>query len=46
MRGLTLVMGKALLGKPDEVQIREIEGHISIIFELRITKEDLGKVNR
>ena len=46
MRELILVMGKALLDKPDEVQIREIEGHISIIFELRIAKEDLGKVNR
>jgi len=38
--------GKALLDKPDEVQIREIGGHTSIIFELRIAKEDLGKVNR
>ena len=46
MRGLTLVMGKALLGKPDEVQIREIEGDLSIIFEIRIAKEDLRKFNR
>ena len=46
MRELTLVMGNTLLDKPDGVQIREIEGDLSIIFELRIAKEDLGKVNR
>jgi len=46
MRELILVMGNNLLDKPDEVQIREIKGDLSIIFERRIAKEDLGKVNR
>ena len=46
MRELILVRGNTLLDKPDEVQIREIEGDLSIIFELRIAKEALGKVNR
>ena len=46
MRELILVMGNTLLDKPDEVQIREIEGDLSIIFEIRIAKEDLRKFNR
>ena len=46
MRELILVMSNTLLDKPDEVEIREIEGDLSTIFELRIAKEDLGKVNR
>ena len=44
MSELILVMAKALVDKPDEVEIREIEGDVTVIFELRVAKEDLGKV--
>ena len=37
-------MAKALVDKPDEVEVREIEGDVTTIFELRVAKGDLGKV--
>ena len=36
MRELILVMAKVLVNKPDEVEVREIEGDVSVIFELRV----------
>ena len=44
MKELVLVMARALVDKPDEVEIREIEGDITTILELKVAKEDLGKV--
>jgi len=44
MKELILVMAKALVDKPDDVKIREIEGDVTTILELRVAKEDLGKV--
>ena len=44
MKELILVMAKALVDKPDEVEIREIEGDVTTILELKVAKEDLGKV--
>ena len=44
MKELILVMAKALVDKPDEVEIREIEGDVSTILELKVAKDDLGKV--
>ncbi len=37
-------MVKSLVDNPDNVQIREIEGEKSTILELKVTKEDIGKV--
>ncbi len=37
-------MVKSLVDHPDKVEIREIEGEKSTIFELKVTKEDIGKV--
>ena len=36
MRELILVMAKVLVDKPDEVEIIEIVGDISVVFELRV----------
>ena len=36
MSELILVMAKVLVDKPDEVEIIEIAGDISVIFELRV----------
>ena len=44
MKELILVMARALVDKPDEVEINEIEGDVTTILELRVAKEDLGKV--
>ena len=44
MKELVLVMAKALVDKPDEVEIREIEGDVTTILELKVAKDDLGKV--
>ena len=41
---LILVMAKALVDKPDEVEIREVEGDVTTILELKVAKDDLGKV--
>jgi len=44
MKELILVMARALVDKPDEVEIKEIEGNVTTILELKVAKEDLGKV--
>ena len=44
MKELVLVMARALVDKPDEVEIKEIEGDVTTILELKVAKEDLGKV--
>ena len=44
MRELILVMAKSLVDKPDEVEIKEIEGDVTTILELKVAKDDLGKV--
>ncbi len=35
---------KLIVDKPDHVEIREIPGERVIIYEVRVAKEDLGKV--
>ncbi|HIC08441.1 MAG TPA: KH domain-containing protein, partial [Aquificales bacterium] len=30
--------------KPDQVQVREIEGERTVVIELRVAPEDLGKI--
>ena len=37
-------MVKALVDNPEEVVIKEVEGEKSTILELRVTKDDIGKV--
>ena len=41
---LVAYMVKSLVDHPGEVEIREIEGEKSTILELKVTKEDIGKV--
>ena len=35
---------KAIVDKPENVEIRNIEGETSTVLELRVAKEDVGKV--
>ena len=44
MKSLVMTMVKALVDKPDEVSLREVEGEKTTVLELRVAKEDLGKV--
>jgi predicted RNA-binding protein YlqC (UPF0109 family) len=43
-KDLVEYMVKSLVDDPESVQIREIEGEKSTILELKVTKEDIGKV--
>ncbi len=44
MGELVKVIAKALVDNPDEVFISEIEGSQSLIVELKVAPEDMGKV--
>ena len=44
MRDLILLIAKSLVDKPDEVDLQEIEGEKTTVLELRVAKDDLGKV--
>jgi len=37
-------MVKSLVDHPEQVELREIEGEKSTILELKVVKEDIGKV--
>jgi predicted RNA-binding protein YlqC (UPF0109 family) len=37
-------MARALVDNPDQVRVSEIEGEQTSVIELRVAKEDLGKV--
>ncbi|CAI2719047.1 KH domain-containing protein [Nitrospina watsonii] len=44
MKDLIEVIAKALVDHPEEVTIREVEGEKTTVLELRVAKDDLGKV--
>lgn len=44
MKDLIEYIAKALVDKPEEVLVREIGGEQTSVIELRVAKEDLGKV--
>ncbi|TCT16977.1 RNA-binding protein with KH domain [Natranaerovirga pectinivora] len=44
MKELVEVIAKALVDKPDEVTVKEIEGERSIVIELKVDPEDMGKI--
>ena len=44
MRDLIFYIAKALVDQPDEVSVAEIEGNQTSVLELKVAKEDLGKV--
>lgn len=44
MKELLETIAKSLVDYPDEVIVNEIEGEKSIILELRVAKDDMGKV--
>ncbi len=44
MKELLEYLAKALVDNPDDVQIEVIEGERSVILQLRVNPEDIGKV--
>ena len=44
MKELIKYIARSLVDNPDEVQVNEIEGEQTSVLELRVAKEDLGKV--
>ena len=43
-KDLVEYMVKCLVDNPDAVKLKEVEGEKSIILELKVEKEDVGKV--
>ncbi len=44
MKELLLLIAKALVDNPEEVSVNEVEGEQSIILELKVARDDMGKV--
>ncbi|HEX9062350.1 MAG TPA: KH domain-containing protein [Clostridia bacterium] len=44
MKELLETIARALVDFPDEVSVNEVEGERSIILELKVSKDDMGKV--
>ena len=44
MGHLVEIIAKALVDNPNEVQVKEIEGTQSMIIELKVAPEDMGKI--
>jgi predicted RNA-binding protein YlqC (UPF0109 family) len=44
MRDLIFYIAKALVDQPDQVSVEEVEGNQTSVLELKVAKEDLGKV--
>lgn len=44
LRELVEYLGKALVDFPDQVHVKNIEGEQTTVIELKVAKEDLGKV--
>jgi len=44
MKELIEYIAKSLVDKPEEVSVNELEGQQASVIELKVAKEDLGKV--
>jgi predicted RNA-binding protein YlqC (UPF0109 family) len=44
MKELLELIAKALVDQPDDIEVTEIEGEQTTVLELRVAREDLGKV--
>ncbi len=44
MKDLITYIAKALVDYPDQVSVEEVEGNQTSVLELKVAKEDLGKV--
>jgi uncharacterized protein len=44
VKELVETIAKSLVDNPDKVQVNEVDGEQSVIIELRVAPEDMGKV--
>ncbi|AEM73996.1 KH domain-containing protein [Caldicellulosiruptor acetigenus] len=44
LKDLVEVIAKSLVDNPDQVRVSEIHGEQSVIIELKVAPEDMGKV--
>lgn len=44
MKELIEQIAKSIVEKPEEVQVRAIEGEHAVVIELRVDRDDIGKV--
>ena len=44
MKNLIAFIAKALVDDPDEVMVTEINGSQSSVIELKVSKDDIGKI--
>ncbi|MBI5582617.1 MAG: KH domain-containing protein [Deltaproteobacteria bacterium] len=44
MKELVLYIAKALVDHPEQVEVNEIEGEQTSVIELKVAKDDLGKI--
>ena len=44
IRELVEAMAKALVDRPEDVSVNEIDGEKTTVYELRVASSDLGKV--
>lgn len=44
MKTLIELIAKALVDKPDDVDVIEVDGEQTTVIELKVAKDDLGKV--
>jgi len=44
MKDLIKYIAQALVDNPDRVEVSEVQGEQTSVIELRVSKEDLGKV--
>jgi predicted RNA-binding protein YlqC (UPF0109 family) len=44
MKELIEQIVKAIVEKPEDVQVKSIEGEHAVVIELRVAKDDIGKV--
>ena len=44
MKELVQVIAKSLVDNPSEVYVNEVQGEQSVVLELRVAPEDMGKV--
>jgi len=44
MKELVELIARALVNRPEEVQVRETQGDTASVIELRVASEDLGRI--
>ena len=44
MKELIEQIAKTIVEKPEEVQVRAIEGEHAVVIELRVDRDDIGKI--